>query len=141
MALGITRASLDFTKEKIEESGISLDYEKNLNNVSSLEKEYYLMEANLEAMRLLTWRAAWMADNGEFNNLEASMSKAKAGRWGTLITQKCCDLLGPLGYTQENLAEKWMRDSKIMDIFEGTGQIQHLIVARNVLEISSKQLK
>lgn len=141
MALGITRASLDFTREKIEESGITLDYEKNLNNVSSLEKEFYVMEANLEAMRLLTWRAAWMADNGEFNNLEASMSKAKAGRWGTLITQKCCDLLGPLGYTQDNLAEKWMRDSKIMDIFEGTGQIQHLIVARNVLEISSKQLK
>ncbi len=141
MALGITRASLDFTREKIEESGIKLDYEKNLNNVSSLEKEFYLMEANLEAMRLLTWRAAWMADNGEFNNLEASMSKAKSGRWGTLITQKCCDLLGPLGYTQDNLAEKWMRDSKIMDIFEGTGQIQHLIVARNVLGFSSKQLK
>jgi acyl-CoA dehydrogenase len=141
MALGITRASLDFTREKIDESGIKLDYEKNLNNVSSLEKDFYLMEANLEAMRLLTWRAAWMADNGEYNNLEASMSKAKAGRWGTLITQKCCDLLGPLGYTQDNLAEKWMRDSKIMDIFEGTGQIQHLIVARNVLEFSSKQLK
>ncbi len=141
MALGITRASLDFTREKIEESGITLDYEKNLNNVSGLEKDYYLMEANLEAMRLLTWRAAWMADNGEFNNLEASMSKAKSGRWGTLITQKCCDLLGPLGYTQDHLAEKWMRDSKIMDIFEGTGQIQHLIVARNVLELSSKQLK
>ncbi|MBP7738249.1 MAG: acyl-CoA dehydrogenase family protein [Spirochaetes bacterium] len=141
MALGITRASLDFTRERIEESGIALDYEKNLNNVSSLEKDYYLMEANLEAMRLLTWRAAWMADNGEYNNLEASMSKAKAGRWGTLITQKCCDLLGPLGYTQDNLAEKWMRDSKIMDIFEGTGQIQHLIVARNILEYSSKQLR
>ncbi|HNW28071.1 MAG TPA: acyl-CoA dehydrogenase family protein [Spirochaetota bacterium] len=141
MALGITRASLDFTREKIEESGTKLDYEKNLNNVSSLEKDFYLMEANLEAMRLLTWRAAWMADNGEFNNLEASMSKAKSGRWGTLITQKCCDLLGPLGYTQDHLAEKWMRDSKIMDIFEGTGQIQHLIVARNVLELSSKQLK
>ena len=141
MALGITRASLDFTREKMEESGIKLDYEKNLNNVGSLEKEFYLMEANLEAMRLLTWRAAWMADNGEFNNLEASMSKAKAGRWGTLITQKCCDLLGPLGYTQDHLAEKWMRDSKIMDIFEGTGQIQHLIVARNVLELSSKQLR
>ena len=141
MALGIARAALDFTREKLEESGIKLDYDKNPNNISSLEKEFYLMEANLEAMRLLTWRAAWMADNQEHNNLEASMSKAKAGRYGTLITQKCCELLGPLGYTQEYLAEKWMRDSKIMDIFEGTGQIQHLIVARNVLEFSSKQLK
>ena len=141
MSIGIAKASIDFTREKIEESGIKLDYSKNANNVSSIEKEFYLMEANLEAMRLLTWRAAWMADNGAFNNLEASMCKAKAGRYGTLITQKCCELLGPLGYSCDNLAEKWMRDSKIMDIFEGTGQIQHLIVARNVLEFSSKQLK
>ena len=141
MALGVSRAALDFTREKIEESGIKLDYEKNPNNVSSLEKEFYLMEANHEAMRLLTWRAAWMMDNGEFNNLEASMAKAKSGRYATLITQKCCDLLGPVGLSCENLAEKWMRDVKITDIFEGTGQIQHLIVARNVLELSSKQLK
>ena len=141
MALGVSRAALDFTREKIEESGIKLDYDKNPNNVSSLEKEFYLMEANHEAMRLLTWRAAWMMDNGEFNNLEASMAKAKSGRYGTLIAQKCCDLLGPLGLSCENLAEKWMRDVKITDIFEGTGQIQHLIVARNVLELSSKQLK
>ncbi len=141
MALGIAKAAIDFTKEKIEESGIKLDYDKNTNNISSLEKEFYIMEANLDAMRLLTWRAAWMADNKQFNNVEASMSKAKAGRYGTLITQKCCELLGPLGYSQKYLAEKWMRDSKIMDIFEGTGQIQHLIVARNVLGLSSKELR
>jgi acyl-CoA dehydrogenase len=141
MATGIARAAVDFTREKIEESGIALDYSKNPNNVSSVEKEFYLMEAHLEAMRLLTWRAAWMADAEQFNNTEASMSKAKAGRYGTLITQKACELLGPLGFTRDELAEKWMRDSKIMDIFEGTGQIQHLIVARNVLEMSSKDLK
>ncbi len=141
MALGVARAAIDFTREKLEENGIILDYRRHPNSTSSLEKEFYAMEANLEAMRLLTWRAAWMADNEEFNNLEASMSKAKAGRCGTLITHKCCELLGPLGFSREHLAEKWMRDSKIMDIFEGTGQIQHLIVARNVLECSSKQLK
>jgi acyl-CoA dehydrogenase len=141
MALGVTRAAVDFTREKIEESGIKLDYEKNTNNVSALEKEFYMMEANLEAMRLLTWRAAWMMDNGESNSLEASMAKAKSGRYGTLIAQKCCELLGPLGFSCENLAEKWMRDIKITDIFEGTGQVQHLIVARGVLGYSSKQLK
>jgi acyl-CoA dehydrogenase len=141
MALGVTRAALDFTRSKFEESGVKLDYEKNPNNLSALEKEFYMMEAHLDAMRLLTWRAAWMMDNGEFNNLEASMSKAKAGRYGTLICQKCCELLGPLGFSCEYLAEKWMRDVKITDIFEGTGQIQHLIVARNVLGYSSKQLK
>lgn len=69
------------------------------------------------------------------------MAKAKAGRWGTLITQECCRLLGPLGYSKKYLAEKWMRDSKILDIFEGTGQIQHLIVARNILRFNRDQLR
>lgn len=141
MALGVARAALDFTREKMEENGIRPDYDKNPNNLSAMEKELCMMEAQLEAMRLLTWRAAWMMDNGEFNNLEASMAKAKAGRYGTLIVQKCCELLGPLGFSCENLAEKWMRDIKITDIFEGTGQIQHLIVARNVLVYTSRELK
>ena len=140
-SVGVSQAALDYIKDIMEDHDIPLDYIENLNNVNSLQKEYYLMEANLEAMRLLIWRAAWMADNEEFNNLEASMSKAKAGRSGTLITQKCCDLLGPLGFSEEHLPEKWMRDAKIMDIFEGTGQIQHLIVARNVMKLSSKELK
>jgi len=141
MSVGVARASLDFTIETLKENNIILDYNKNLNNISAIEKEVYIMESNLEAMRLLAWRAAWMADNGEFNNLQASMAKAKAGRYGTLITQKCCELLGPLGFSQKYLAEKWIRDSKIFDIFEGTGQIQHLIVARNVLELSRKELQ
>ena len=99
------------------------------------------MEANLEAARLLTWRAAWMADNKERNSMEASMAKAKAGRAATLITQKCCELLGPVGFSCRDLAEKWMRDAKIVDIYEGTGQIQHLIVARQFLGLSSKELR
>ncbi|MDY6832714.1 MAG: acyl-CoA dehydrogenase family protein [Thermodesulfobacteriota bacterium] len=141
MANGVARAAVDFTREKLEEAGYSLDYQKNPGNLSAVEKDFYWMEAHLDAMRLLTLRAAWMADNEQFNNLEASMSKAKAGRYGTLITQKCCELMGPLGYSREYLAEKWMRDSKILDIFEGTGQIQHLIIARNILNLSSKELK
>jgi acyl-CoA dehydrogenase len=141
MALGITRAALDFLREQMEENGMTIDYHQNPNNVGSMEKDYYMMEANLEAARLLTWRAAWMADNKEFNAVEASMCKAKAGRSGTLSVQKVCDLLGPMGFTKKHLAEKWMRDIKIMDIFEGTGQIQHLIVARNILRLSSKELK
>ena len=67
--------------------------------------------------------------------LEAAMCKAKAGRAGTLITQKCCDLLGPLGFSQDYLAEKWMRDVKITDIFEGTGQIMHRNIAREILGV------
>ncbi|MBT7632256.1 MAG: acyl-CoA dehydrogenase, partial [Desulfobacula sp.] len=89
----------------------------------------------------LIWQAAAMADAGIRNSLQASMCKAKAGKIGTEITQKCCELLGPMGFSQEYLAEKWMRDVKITDIFEGTGQIQHLIVARQLLKLSSKELR
>lgn len=141
MGLGVTRAALEYTREVMDENGIKPDYKKNPNNISSMEKEYYLMEAQLEATRLITWKSAWMADNRIYNTIEASMAKGKAGRQATLITQKCCELLGPMGLSTKNLAEKWLRDSKIMDIFEGTGQIQHLIVARGVLELSSKELK
>ncbi|ACL04015.1 acyl-CoA dehydrogenase family protein [Desulfatibacillum aliphaticivorans] len=141
MSNGVAGASLEFLKQKMEEAGIALDYNENTNNVSAMQKEYYMMEANLEAMRLLTYKASWMADEKIFNNVEASMSKAKAGRAGTLITQKVCELLGSMGFTREHLAEKWMRDSKILDIFEGTGQIQHLIVARNILKLSRNELK
>jgi acyl-CoA dehydrogenase len=141
MANGIAAAAIDFLKEHLHKKGVELKYSKNVHNISSVEKEYYQMEAELEAMRLLTWRAAWMEDNKQPNNLEASMAKAKSGRMATLITQKCCDILGPLGFSRKYLAEKWMRDSKIMDIFEGTGQIQHLIIARNVLNLSSSELK
>jgi acyl-CoA dehydrogenase len=98
MATGIARAAVEFTKEQFEQKGYTFDYKKNVSNVSAVERELYMMEANVEAMRLLTWRAAWMADNGQFNNLEASMAKAKAGRYATLVTQRCCELLGPVGY-------------------------------------------
>ncbi len=141
MATGISRAALDYTKDKMEDNGYDLNYHKNANNISSMEKEYYLMEANLEALRLLTWRAFWMIDQRMPNSLEASMCKAKGGRIATQVTQKCCELLGPLGLSTKELVEKWMRDSKIMDIFEGTGQIQHLIIARSILKLSSKELK
>jgi acyl-CoA dehydrogenase len=141
MANGLASAALDLTREVMEKNGAKLDYDKAPNRVGAAEKEYYLMEANLEAMKLLTYKAAWMADNDQTNNLEASMAKAKSGRCAALIAQKCCDLLGPLGLTTRELAEKWLRDVKIMDIFEGTGQIQHLIVARNILKLSSKELK
>jgi len=74
------------------------------------------------------------------NNLEASMAKAKAGKAVTLITQKAVELLGPLGYSRNQLLEKWMRDAKINDIFEGTQQINLMIIARRILDYSNKEL-
>jgi acyl-CoA dehydrogenase len=68
------------------------------------------------------------------------MAKAKAGLAVTHITQKAVELLGPLGYSRELLLEKWMRDAKINDIFEGTQQINLLIIARRVLDYGSGEL-
>ncbi len=82
-----------------------------------------------------------MADNKKANTLEASISKSKAGRVGNYITLRCVELAGSLGYTEDELLEKWARDSKILDIFEGTQQIQQLVIARRVLGLSSKELK
>jgi acyl-CoA dehydrogenase len=141
MALGVGRAAIEFTKDQLEKEGYSFSYELGLHKLNAVQKTMLEMEANLEAARLLTWRAASMLDTGERNSLEASMAKAKAGRAGTLVTQKCVELLGPLGYSQDWLVEKWMRDVKINDIYEGTGQIQMLIIARTILGFGRDKLK
>ena len=99
------------------------------------------MEADWEATYWLAMKAAWMADNGKPNSMEASMAKAKAGRSCNAITLKCVELCAGLGYGEDELLEKWSRDSKILDIFEGTQQIQQLIVARRLLNLSSAELK
>jgi acyl-CoA dehydrogenase len=139
-AIGVGRAALDFVKETLSEHGVTIRYGAPPHKLTALERDVMDMEAQLEAARLLTWRAAWMMDNGMRNNLEASMAKAKAGLAVTLITQKAVELLGPLGYSRQLLLEKWMRDAKINDIFEGTQQINQLIVARRILGYSSKEL-
>jgi len=99
------------------------------------------MEAELQSARLLTWRAGWMMGQGKPNNLEASQAKAKAGLAVTQITQKAVEILGPRGYSKKLLVEKWMRDAKINDIYEGTQQINQLIVARRILDYSSSVLR
>ena len=111
-----------------------------MHKLTALERDFMDMEANLQAARLLTWRAAWMMDRGMHNNLEASMCKAKAGLAVTQVTQKAVEILGPLGYSRKLLVEKWMRDAKINDIFEGTQQINLMIVARRILGYSNKEL-
>ena len=80
-------------------------------------------------------------DQGISNALESSMCKARAGEVGTKICQKCVEILGPLGYSREILVEKLMRGSKIADIYEGTHQINQLIVARRILNYSSSELR
>jgi acyl-CoA dehydrogenase len=139
-AIGIGRAAVDFVRETLDKEGITIRYGIAPSKLTTLERDFMDMESNLQAARLLTWRAAWMMDEGMHNNLEASMAKAKAGLAVTQVTQKAVELLGPLGYSRTCLVEKWMRDAKINDIFEGTQQINLMIIARRILGYSSKEL-
>ena len=141
MSVGVAKAALDLTCELLSREGLSFQYKGNRFEIPAIEAEIYRMEAELEAARLLMFKAAWMADNGKPNSKEASMAKAKAGRVGNEITLRCVELCSSLGYSEDHLLEKWARDSKIFDIFEGTQQIQQLVVARRVLKKRSKDLK
>jgi acyl-CoA dehydrogenase len=139
-AMGVGRAALDFVKEQLAEAGIEIPYDTPYHELTAVQRDVLEMEAQLKAAWLLTLRAASMLDHGQQNNLEASMAKAKAGKVVTWVTQKAVEILGPLGYRRDWLAEKWMRDARINDIYEGTGQINTLIVARRILGYSSHEL-
>ncbi|HWJ66823.1 MAG TPA: acyl-CoA dehydrogenase family protein [Nocardioides sp.] len=141
MAVGCARASLDLTRDLLKAAGIEVDYDKPAILQHAAAARFLQLESDWEAGRLLTLQAAWMADNRKPNSLEASMAKAKAGRVGSDVTLSCVELCASIGYSEEELLEKWARDSKILDIFEGTQQIQQLIVARRILGLSSSELK
>lgn len=141
MGVGLARACLERTREILEASGVRIDYSQPALAQSAAAAEFIKMEADYEAARLLTLQAAWMADNRKPNSLQASMAKAKAGRSCVDIALKCVELCGSVGYGENELLEKWARDAKILDIFEGTQQIQLLIVARRLLGKSSSELK
>jgi acyl-CoA dehydrogenase len=141
MAVGLTSACLDETRRLLGEAGIEADHDRPAASQPGAAAELLAMEADYEAARLLTLAAAWMADNGKPNSLEASMAKAKAGRTCVDVALRCVRLAGALGYGEDLLLEKWARDAKILDIFEGTQQIQLLIVARLVLGKTSADLR
>ena len=141
MAVGCARAALDETEDLLEQAGVEVDYDRPAYAQNAAAAQYLQMEADWEAAYLLTLESTWMADNRRPNSLQASMAKAKAGRVAVEITTRCVELAGALGYSENSLLEKWARDSKILDIFEGTQQIQQLIVARRLLGKTSAELK
>ncbi|MCA9990952.1 MAG: acyl-CoA dehydrogenase family protein [Pseudomonadales bacterium] len=140
-AMGIARAALEFTRDRLKQEGVVVDYAKPKFEMTAVERDLIEMEARHKSAWLLTLRAVAMMAHGESNRLEASMAKARAGESVTWITQKAVELLGPLGYSREMLVEKWMRDAKINDIYEGTKQINTLIVARSILGYTRRELK
>jgi acyl-CoA dehydrogenase len=141
MAVGLAQACLDEITPLLADAGLTLDADRPLHRQPSAVAELVRLRADHAAARLLTLQAAWMADNGRPNSLEASMAKAKAGRTCVDIALKCVELAGAVGYSEVSMLEKWARDAKILDIFEGTQQIQLLIIARRLLGKSSAELK
>ncbi len=139
-ALGIGRAAVEFVREQLAEAGIDIPYGAPYHKLTAVQRDFMEMEAQMKAAHLLTLRSIVMLDEGTANPLEASMAKVKAGKAVTAVTQKAVELLGMMGYSREWLVEKWMRDGKINDIYEGTGQINTLIVARRILDYSRTDL-
>jgi acyl-CoA dehydrogenase len=141
MACGVARAALEETHTRLAEAGVEIDYSTPALSQHAAAARFLEMEADYEASLLLTLHAAWMADNNKPNSLQASMAKAKAGRTCVEVALGCVELCGSVGYGENELLEKWARDAKILDIFEGTQQIQLLIVARQLLGKSSAELR
>jgi acyl-CoA dehydrogenase len=141
MAIGVARAALEETRRLLSQAAVEIEYATPAYCQHAAAARFQEMEAEWEAARLLTLQAAWMADNAKPNSLHASMAKAKAGRMCVEVTLGCVELCGGVGYSENELLEKWARDAKILDIFEGTQQIQLLVVARQLLSKSSAELK
>ncbi|TPG32780.1 acyl-CoA dehydrogenase family protein [Mycolicibacterium hodleri] len=141
MAVGVARASLEQLRAILTDAGVEISYDQPTHSQSAAAAEFLRMEAEWESGYLLTLRSAWQADNKIPNSKEASMGKAKAARVASDVTLKAVELAGTTGYSEATLLEKWARDSKILDIFEGTQQIQQLVIARRLLGLSSAELK
>jgi alkylation response protein AidB-like acyl-CoA dehydrogenase len=130
MAVGIARAayeySLDYAKERYA-------FGKPIIQNQAIAFMLADMATQIDAARLLVHRAAWLSRNGVgFRNAEGSMSKLFAGRTAVWVTERAIQILGGYGYTREYPVERWHRDAKIMDIFEGTEQIQQLVISRAI---------
>ncbi len=138
--LGMALAALDFTRDQLVEVGYDLSYEGSRSQRPAVVEKFQRLEALHEASTLDVLHAAWLAGEGKNNGIEASISKAKAGAAIREITQGCIEILGPQGVSLEHLLEKWFRDVRITDIYEGTQQIQHLIIARGILGYGRAEL-
>ncbi len=128
MAVGIARAAVEFATEY---SRNRVQFGRPIGQNQAIAFMLADMQTSVDAARLLTWRAAWMARNGlPFDHAEGSMSKLVAGETAVRVTDQAMQILGGNGYTREFPVERWHRDAKIFTIFEGTSEIQRMIIGR-----------
>jgi acyl-CoA dehydrogenase len=128
-AIGIARAAyeyaLDYAKQRVQ-------FGRPIIANQAIAFTLADMATEIDAARLLVWRAAWLGKQRRFRNAEGSMAKVKAGRVAVWATERAMQILGGAGYVDDHPVERWHRDAKIYDIFEGTEQIQQLVISRAI---------
>jgi alkylation response protein AidB-like acyl-CoA dehydrogenase len=130
MAVGIARAAYEYALEYAKERQ---QFGKPIIMNQGVSFQLANMKTEIDCSRLLVWRAAWMARNKRpFLNAEGSMSKLKAGETAVRVTEQAVQILGGMGYVREAPVERWARDAKIMTIFEGTSEIQRIVIGRAI---------
>jgi acyl-CoA dehydrogenase len=135
-AVGIARAAYEFALDYAKERK---QFGRAIIENQAIAFKLADMKTRIDASRLLVWRAAWMSKAGKrFENGEGSMSKLFAGETAVKVTEEAIQIMGGYGYVRENPVERWHRDSKIYTIFEGTSEIQRLVIARAISGIHIK---
>jgi acyl-CoA dehydrogenase len=132
MACGIGRAAYEYACDFVKDNYV---LSRPVPRYAAIAERLAKVGRNLEAARMLTWRAAWMADHGLANAKEASMSKALAGQAAIQACIEAIEICGAEGSIARDhqLLEKWFRDIKVYDIFEGTGQIQRIVISKRLI--------
>ena len=136
-AVGVARAAYEYALEYAKQR---VQFGRPIFKNQAISFMLADMKTKIDAARLLTWRAAELADRGESCAVEGSMAKAFAAEVAMEVTTNAVQILGGYGYMRDYPVEKWMRDAKIGDIYEGTGQINTLVVARRILGYSRREL-
>lgn len=139
-ALGVSRAALDYTWTQLRNAGIVPDYNTCLATQPAAAARLLMLEADWEATWLTVVRAKWIEQREGPGKVESSMAKAMGGMLARRVTQACIEVLGTSSLSATGPLEKLFRDARIFDIYEGTGEIQRLIIARNILGYSPKEL-
>jgi butyryl-CoA dehydrogenase len=130
-ALGIASASIDCAvKYSLERQAFG----KPIANFQMIQKKISEMTLARDSARLLTWRAAQLKDNGENFTREAAMAKLAASEAATMCSHQAIQILGGMGYVTEMPAERHYRDARITEIYEGTSEVQHLVIAGDVIK-------
>jgi alkylation response protein AidB-like acyl-CoA dehydrogenase len=129
-ALGIARAAYEYA---LEYAKGRVQFGRPIIENQAIAFALADMRTDIDAARLLVWRAAWMGRTGQkFDAAQGSLSKLRAGETAVTVTEKAVQILGGAGYLREHPVERWYRDAKIYTIFEGTSEIQRLVVARAI---------